>query len=264
MALNYKTCEEVWKTNITQVISDFAPITAAQALVTSPVSRASPYFQDGILYVGTLIHALLLAVDASDGAIIAQTQVDAHPLAVLTQGATVYNGKIFVGASSVEETAAAIVPGYECCSFVGHMNAYTLDGASGQFSEVWSVSMLPDPPGEWSGIAVWGSQPSVDQTRDQVYIATGNVYTAPKEFSDCAKSTNETSKCLPDNVWQESVIALDIDTGHINWANVISPLDAWTVACVPGAATSKNQDNCPPAPGPDVSNIIGKSVKRSI
>ena len=111
--------------------------------------------------------------------------------------------------------------------------------------------MLPDPPVDWSGNAVWGSQPSIDEARSQVFIATGNVYTAPSEFSDCAESADENSSCLPSDVYQESVMAFDIATGNINWANQISPLDAWTVACIPGAALPGNQANCPPAPGPD-------------
>lgn len=232
-------------------VQDFAEISSAQALITSPVSRTSPFLQDGILYLGTLIHALLLAVDSSTGTLIAQQQVNAHPMAVITQSPTVYDGYVLVGASSVEESAAASVPHYQCCSFIGNMNAYTLNTAKGEFAEAWSVSMLPDPPGDWSGNAVWGSQPSIDESRSQVFIATGNVYTAPKKFSDCAESTKKGSACLPPNVYQEAVMALDVKTGHINWVNQISPLDAWTVACIPGAASPGNQVNCPPAPGPD-------------
>lgn len=131
------------------------------------------------------------------------------------------------------------------------MNAFMFDAASGEFNTAWSVSMLPEPPGNWSGNAVWGSQPSIDRSRNQLFIATGNVYTAPKEFSDCAESTNKNSSCLPPNVYQETVMALDVNSGHINWANQISPLDAWTVACLPGASAPGNQKNCPPSPGPD-------------
>ena len=214
-------------------------------LVAGPVSRTSPFLQDGVLYLGTLIHALLLAVDASNGALLAQKQINAHPTAVITQSPTVYNGLILVGASSVEESAAASIPGYQCCSFVGNMNAFKFDTASGKLSTAWSVSMLPDPPGKWSGNAVWGSQPSIDQARNQVFIGTGNVYTAPKEFTDCAESTKKGSACLPPDVYQESVMAFDVNTGHINWVNQISPLDAWNVACIPGAASPGNQVNCP-------------------
>ena len=204
-----------------------------------------------MLYLGTLIHALLLAVDASTGSLVAQIQINAHPMAVITQSPTVYNGRILIGAASAEESAAASVPGYQCCTFVGNMDAYTLDSAKREFARAWSVSMLPDPPGNWSGNAVWGSQPSIDEARGQAFIATGNVYTAPKEFSNCAESNSKGSSCLPPNVYQEAVMALDITSGHINWANQISPLDAWNVACIPGAATAGNQANCPPAPGPD-------------
>lgn len=115
----------------------------------------------------------------------------------------------------------------------------------------WDVSMLPDPPGDWSGNAIWGSEPSIDVSRSQVFIATGNVYTAPKAFQKCAEGTNKAGSCLPSDVYQESVIAFDMATGNINWAHQISPLDAWTVACLPGAAVPGNALNCPKHPGPD-------------
>ena len=134
VALNYKTCETLWELNITQIVEDFAPVDADIATVASPASRTSAYLQDGVLYLGTLIHALLLAVDASTGDLIAQIQINTHPTAVITQSPTVYDGLVFVGASSVEESAAAAISGYQCCSFVGNMNAFSLDTAAGSFA----------------------------------------------------------------------------------------------------------------------------------
>ena len=206
-------------------------------------------------------------MDASSGALLAQKQINAHPTAVITQSPTVYNSVILVGASSVEESAAAAIPGYQCCSFVGNMNGFTFDSANGELVTAWSVSMLPDPPGNWSGVAVWGSQPSIDQARNQVFIGTGNVYTAPKKYTDCAGSTKKSSSCLPPDVYQETIMALDVNSGHINWANQLSPLDAWNVACLPGASAPGNQNNCPPSPGPDAdfgmapAYVLGSSAK---
>lgn len=251
VALNYKTCQEVWTTNITQVVVDYAPIDPDFYSLGSPVSRTSPFLQDGILYLGTQLNALLLAVDASSGAVIARKNINPHPLAVITQSPTVYDGLVLVGSASLEENAAASIKGYKCCSFAGNFNAFTLDASSGMFSTAWSLSMLPVPQGNWSGNAIWGSQPSIDPIRSQVFIATGNIYNAPKKFLACAQSANKHSSCLSPDGYEETVMALDIKTGKINWDHQISPLDAWTVACIPGAGLSSNNANCPPAPGPD-------------
>jgi outer membrane protein assembly factor BamB len=254
VALDYKTCQPVWETNITNVIVDFAPITSGQALIISPVSRTTPSLEDGVLFVGTQTHALMLAVNASTGAIIGSKQISDHPLAVITQSPTFYRGHIFIGVSSVEESASADIPNYQCCSFIGSMMALSFDCAAGTFATVWNVPMVPELQQGWSGNAVWGSQPSVDEARSQVFIATGNVYKAPKKYEACAKKINSGSSsatCLPRRVYQEAVLALDVDTGNINWVRRLSPLDAWTVACLPGGVPGSKKNNCPPAPGPD-------------
>jgi hypothetical protein len=109
------------------------------------------------------------------------------------------------------------------------------------------VSTLPAGQG-WSGAGVWGSQPSIDPVRKQIFIGTGNIYTYPIEFLHCK---NDTASCLPDGVWQDSIVALDLNTGKVNWRRTITPLDGWVQACgYPGAPTSQSP-LCPESPGPD-------------
>lgn len=87
---------------------------------------------------------------------------------------------------------------------------------------------------------------------DQVFMATGNVYSVPASVQACINSTgdgNETA-CYSPSVWQEAVIAFDTTSGHVNWIQRLSALDAWTLACgLPGLAPLQN--TCPPNPGPD-------------
>jgi PQQ-like domain len=48
------------------------------------------------------------------------------------------------------------------------------------------------------------------------------------------------------------VLAFDLDTGLINWARPLSPLDAWQLACgTIGGSVSRNETLCPFHPGPD-------------
>lgn len=119
--------------------------------------------------------------------------------------------------------------------------------------------MVP-PDSGWTGAAIWGSQPSVDTKRSQVYVATGNVYTIPPEWSACKSRTANltvvknglTDPCVPKHVYQESVLAFDMETGYINWVTPLSPIDAWTVACGTGPTPKPPPTkNCPKDPGPD-------------
>lgn len=241
VALNYTSCEVQWQVNVTKIVLDFAPITGS-TLLTSPVSRTSPAIDGDVLYFGTQTHALVIAVNRHNGNFLGWQQINYHPVAVVTQSPTFYDGKLFVGASSYEESAA-FIPNYTCCSFIGNMAALTFDRSAGKFHVVWNETMLPLDT-EWSGVGVWGSQPAIDPGRKQVFIATGNPYTNPPEFDKCA---NESASCLPADVLQESVIAYDINSGKQNWVHRISPLDAWNGACLFAGTIP----NCPPAPGID-------------
>ena len=259
VALHYKACQIHWQVNVTELIIDFAPVSQAQERTSSPVSRTSPQVDGDILYFTTLTHALLFVVNVNTGTILGSIQINSHPLSILTMSPTVYNGRILIGASSQEELAASVVANYSCCSFVGNMAALTFDRSSGQFNVAWNVTMLPDPPGKWSGSSIWGSQPSIDPGRSQAFFATGNVYTLPEEFQVCQNQSQDIAvikqgltvdQCLPPNVLSESVIAIDIDSGLINWVNQLSPLDAYNTACGPDV-TGSDKQNCPYTPGPD-------------
>ena len=146
-------------------------------------------------------------------------------------------------------------PTYTCCSFAGNFAAFAFDRTSCGFSVMWNKTMIQGPvgPGQWSGAGVWGSQPAIDVMRDQVFIATGNVYSIPHSVQACVNATgndNETACYSISDVRQESIIAYDIASGKTNWQRELNALDAWTVACgIPGSVPV--QASCPPDPGPD-------------
>ncbi|KAK3644052.1 hypothetical protein LTR56_009904 [Elasticomyces elasticus] len=105
-AFAFETCEVKWQTNITAYLEEYAVPNAYQMAFCAPASRTSPQIDRDVLYVGTLRHAVLLALDITTGAILANVQINPHPLAVVTMSPTFYNGKIFVGTASQEESAA--------------------------------------------------------------------------------------------------------------------------------------------------------------
>jgi len=191
---------------------------------------------------GSVGSANLIAVDKETGDLVWLTQLDANPAAIVSQSATIYQGVAYVGVASLEEAFAAFIPGYPCCSFRGSMAA--VDAETGEI--LWQTYTVP---AGYSGNAVWGSSPSIDTNRKQIYVATGNNYSAPQSFLDCIDDAGDDDdaqrECLdPDNYF-DAVLALDMDTGAINWANVVIPYDVWTVACLFGLPS------CPSPTGPD-------------
>ncbi|KAH8880205.1 Quino protein alcohol dehydrogenase-like protein [Thozetella sp. PMI_491] len=260
VALDYESCTVSWQINVTQLIEDFAPIPAVTlASGINPVSRTSPLIDTShnLLYFGTQTHALLVAVDLRTGQVRGVTQLHSHPLAILTNSGTLYNGIIYTGTSSLEEVGI-IYPDYTCCSFIGTAVAVRFDPVKNTFIKLWETPMLPpsnsSQGGAWAGASVWGSQPPIDTTRKQVYFATGNVYTVPDALLPCTvisqNATAGNDTCLPDRVWSESILALNMYTGHPNWIRRMSPLDAWTYACG-GLGSPRNPALCPQNPGRD-------------
>lgn len=236
VALDYTTCQVKWSYNVTQLTLDYAPPNSYQVLAYT-VSRTSPQIDGDIIYFGTQRWALMVAMDKRTGTVLDTYQVNPHPLAVITQSPTFHKGVLFVGTGSYEEPAPLRFPGYKCCTFIGNFVALTFSRKTKKFTLKWDVPTLPSNTA-WSGAGVWGSQPSIDEARNQVFFATGNVYSFPPEFAHCA---NETSECMPKGVNQEAVVAIDIATGRENWVRRITKMDAWNGACV---ATPIDKVNC--------------------
>ncbi|KAL8820388.1 MAG: hypothetical protein Q9223_001378 [Gallowayella weberi] len=254
VALDYEKCKILWQTNVTRIVNQYDS-TFNKNLV--PVSRTTPAMYGNALFIGTIANALLLAIDKRNGKLIDQTRISNHPFAIVTQSPTVWQGRIFVGSSSAEEAGSDSIPGYVCCSFIATMNGLVLE--RNRFKLLWSQSMIPRGL-NFSGAAIWGSQPSIDPKRNQVFIATGNVYSVPESYDICANRTanatstdprNATDPCAPKEVYQEAILAFDTATGNINWSHQLSPIDAWNAACYPGAGPGLNPSACPDNPGPD-------------
>jgi polyvinyl alcohol dehydrogenase (cytochrome) len=186
----------------------------------------------------------LLAFGRATGELVWRTQVDAHPAAIITQSPTVFDGRVYVGVASQEETLAALAPGYQL-SFRGSMLA--LDLETGRI--LWKTYTAPTG---YTGNAVWGSSPAIDTKRNQVLIATGNNYSVPQPVLDCVVAAGDDSDaqaaCLPADDHFDSILALDLVTGAIKWATRAIPYDAWTVDCIPFFGDG---DLCPDPAGPN-------------
>jgi polyvinyl alcohol dehydrogenase (cytochrome) len=201
-------------------------VRAAITVAADNNGQALAYFGDG--------RATMYAVEVATGALKWKRRVDEHRSARVTGSAVVYNGRVYVGVASIEEATGAAAA-YPCCTFRGSVVA--LDAATG--NPVWQTYMIaetPSPQGKNkvgtqlmgpAGAGIW-SAPTIDPATKSLYVATGDGYTAP-----AAPMT-------------DAVVALDLDTGAIKWANQVTAGDAYTMAC-----NSADTTNCPENAGPD-------------
>lgn len=173
------------------------------------------------------------AVKAFTGDLVWKVKADPHPSVVITGTPSLYRQTLYIPVSSLEEASAA-APGYPCCTFRGSVLA--LNSATGALKwRTWLVGE-PRPIGKNktgverfapAGVPVWNS-PAIDVKRNQLYIATGDSYTAPAaELSD-------------------SIVAINLSTGKVNWHYQALTGDAWNVGCM-----APVPENCPRNAGPD-------------
>ncbi len=182
--------------------------------------------------------ATVYALDADSGKPVWKIKLDRHPDARITGAPVFYEQRLYVPVSSLEELSAP-APGYECCKFRGSVAAldvrdgkviwqtYTIDQKSKPYRKAGDGTQLYGP----AGGSVW-SAPTVDPKRGLVYVGTGNSYT------DVA------------SVHTDSILALDMATGAVRWANQLHPTDNYIVGC--DSPDTAGKGNCPQTLGPDV------------
>lgn len=241
----------VWKkpvSDYTGIAGDFARATPAVAGNALILGNQSGKFLGASLGQPAPQAARVFAVDKNTGAALWATQVDDTVMSFITHSAIVANGLAIVGVASNEELVAGFVPkAYWQWQFRGSVVA--LDVATGAIR--WKTYTVP--AGYYGG-AIWGSTGAVDLKSNQVFMATGNNYWVPQGVQDCINAGGTPASCLSADNHFNSIVALDLTTGRINWAGRGLPYDAWNVGCglnIPGVFTVPPNDNCPNPKGPD-------------
>jgi polyvinyl alcohol dehydrogenase (cytochrome) len=176
--------------------------------------------------------AVVYAVDALTGAQVWYSEVDPHAAAILTGSpqfvtAAGQNPDMLIVPVSSSEEGMAAVPTYACCSFRGSVAA--LDARNG--TVIWKQHVIQTPAqstGENrfgpSGAAIW-SAPSIDVAANQLYVTTGDAYSAPADPAT------------------DAIVRMDLDDGDIQWVHQGTANDIWTVACMrPNAAADCGPD----------------------
>ncbi|XP_010690063.2 uncharacterized protein LOC104903677 [Beta vulgaris subsp. vulgaris] len=235
----------VWKQNLHQLTGLNSTIILFKG--TLVLSRATPTIAGDLLIVGMYGPSVVLGFKRDTGKLVWMTRLDNHPDSVITMSGTYYNGAFYVGTSSLEELASID----KCCTFRGSFAK--LNAKTGKI--LWQTYMLPDnkgKQGEYAGAAIWGSSPSIDISRNLVYIATGNLYSAPERIETCQeRENNQTTpthpeECIEADNHENSILALELDTGNIRWYQQLGGYDVWFAKCM-----NLSTPNCPPGPNPD-------------
>ena len=242
--------------------------------VPGAISRVSPAVDHDQLIIGDILSskethagANVIAVDRRTGELRWIRNVETHPAAIITGSPVVFDGIVYIGVSSNEETLATN-PAYPCCSFRGSIVA--LDARNGAM--LWKTFDMPDNNGQtnqYSGGAIW-QPPAIDPKRGTLFIGTGNNYTVPPDVVAC-QNANPTANCTAPGDLFDAALGLDLKTGRVKWAKKLQGFDTWTVACI---TSSGPNPNCPVPSSPDfdlggsgpnlVGNIVGFGQKSGI
>ena len=178
----------------------------------------------------------IFALDANSGALRWKHRLDEHPATMATASPVFHDGRIYATTASFEENSAS-ARNYPCCTFRGSVTA--LDAVTGKV--IWKTFMVPDVPKRIgtsphgtpkfgpSGAGIW-NPPTVDPTRRQLYVTTGDAYSRPA------------------SIHSDAVVALKLDSGDIAWSWQATADDAYTNACVDPDAHPEILAEC----GPDV------------
>jgi polyvinyl alcohol dehydrogenase (cytochrome) len=180
-------------------------IHAAISVGLLPGGKAAAYVTTENGYV----HAL----DAQSGAPVWTTRVEDHPATRLTGSPTLYEGRLYVPLSSLEEVSL-FSANYACCTFRGGIAA--VDAATGKL--IWKTHTIDEDAKQIgvsasgtklfgpAGVAIF-SAPTIDPKRKLVYAGTGNSYT-----QDSIGTAN-------------AIMALDLETGAHRWVTQALPDD---------------------------------------
>ena len=160
------------------------------------------------LFMGT-VDAHLIAVDARSGSLLWDTVVTSESLTYsITMPPTVIRDKVYIGTAGGDTGIRAFVAAYDVNTGKELWRFYTIPGPGEVGHDTWSGD-------SWmtGGAAIWNTA-AYDEESNLLYWGTGNP----------APDWDGRSR-LGDNLYSDSVIALDADTGALKWHYQFTPHD---------------------------------------
>lgn len=217
---------------------------------TSSISRTAPAIAKNTVVIGDLMAhydradygARVIGVDKATGLKKWVTIVNNSSLYASVLGSPqVYNNIIYVGTASWEEGVAGSNAAYKPV-FKGNVTALNADTGA----IIWQFTTVP---AGYAGVPIPGSSMSIWPQGNSLLIGTGNNYAIPASVSACAVAAPTIAaqtSCLDPTDYVDSLMALNLTTGRVQWARRMYGSDVYTEACYTGNGA------CPKPRGDDV------------
>lgn len=198
-ALNAKTGQQIW--------SYVRTIPSPLPVCCSIVNRGVAIWKNTVFLAA--LDGYLVALDASDGRVLWQTQVaDPSQGSVLTVAPLVVNDAVIVGIAGGEYGIRGYLASYDAKTGHQKWRFYTIPAEGEPGHESWQNDAWRS-----GGGPTWITG-SYDQSLDMVYWGTGNP------SPDFAKEVRP-----GDNLYTDSVLALNASTGKLAWYFQFTPSD---------------------------------------
>jgi len=160
------------------------------------------------LFMGT-VDAHLLAIDAKNGQLLWDTVVaDAAAQYSITMPPLVVKDKVIIGTAGGDLGIRGFIAGYDARTGAQAWKFHTIPGPGEAGNDTWSGDSW-----QKGGAAIW-NHGAYDAESNLVYFGTGNP--AP-DWDGRGR--------LGDNLYSDSVVALDADTGQLKWHYQFTPHD---------------------------------------
>jgi alcohol dehydrogenase (cytochrome c) len=161
-----------------------------------------------VLFIGT-IDAHLLAIDARSGKLLWDTVVaDAKQLYSITMSPNVIKDKVIIGTAGGDLGIRGYIAAFDAKTGKEVWRFYTIPAPGEPANDTWSGESW-----KTGGAAVWNAA-AYDPQTNLAFWGTGNP--APDW---------DGSVRLGDNLYSNSVVALDADTGELKWHYQFTPHD---------------------------------------
>lgn len=201
-AVDAKTGERLWRYEIK------LPADIAQYACCGLVTKGVAVYEDKV-YVAAL-DARLIALDAKTGKMVWEKKVEDYKSGyTLTMSPLVAKGKVMVGVAGGEFGIRGFIQAFDAKTGSEAWKTATVPGPGEVGNDTWGKDSW-----KYGGAAAWLTA-SYDPKSNLVYWGTGN----PAPWN---------AEMRPgDNKGSSSMLALDVDTGKINWDFQFVQNDAW-------------------------------------
>jgi alcohol dehydrogenase (cytochrome c) len=178
-------------------------------LCCGPVHRGVA-LKDNLLY-SVRLDAILLALNQTDGKIVWQQKIDDWKGGVTTNSAPLVVGDhVIIGVSGGEYGARCYLKSFNAKTGALEWTTYTIPAPGEKGSETWPN----DDSWKTGGGPTWLTG-SYDADTNTLYWGIGNPASWIAEQHP------------GDNLWTDTMLALDPDTGKIKWGYQYTPNDSW-------------------------------------